>query len=61
MAVLNYAKYLAVTDGTMEADEMIFIQILLSAKSSEKKEDFLEKLSTIGLDVKSNRYIAKYL
>ena len=49
------------TDGTMEADEMIFIQILLSAKSSEKKEDFLEKLSTIGLDVKSNRYIAKYL
>ncbi len=61
MAVLNYAKYLAVTDGTMGADEMILVQVLLSAKSSGKKEDFLEKLSTVGLDIKSNRYIKKYL
>ena len=61
MAILNYAKYLAVTDGTMETDEMIFVQVLLSAKSSGKKEDFLEKLSVVGLDVKSNRYIKKYL
>ena len=61
MAVLNYAKYLAVTDGTMGADEMILVQVLLSAKSFGKKEDFLEKLSTVGLDVKSNRYIKKYL
>ena len=61
MAVLNYAKYLAVTDGTMGADEMILVQVLLSAKSSAKKEDFLEKLSTVGLDIKSNRYIKKYL
>lgn len=61
MAILNYAKYLAVTDGTMETDEMIFIQVLLSAKSFGKKEDFLEKLSVVGLDIKSNRYIKKYL
>ena len=61
MAVLNYAKYLAVTDGTMGADEMILVQDLLSANSSGKKEDFLEKLSTVGLDIKSNRYIKKYL
>lgn len=61
MAVLNYAKYLAVTDGTMGADEMILVQVLLSAKSFGKKEDFLEKLSTVGLDIKSNRYIKKYL
>lgn len=60
-ALLNYAKYLAATDATIEPDEMLLLQILLSAKASGKKEELLEIFTTIGFDIKSDKYIAKYL
>lgn len=60
-AILSYAKYLAVTDGTIEPEEMLLVQILLCAKSAGKKEKFLEILSSFDYDIKADKYIAKYL
>lgn len=60
-ALLNYTKYLAATDRTIEPDEMLLIQIILSAKASGKKEELLEALTSIGFDIKSDKYLTKYL
>lgn len=59
--LLNYAKYLTATDGTIEPDEILLLQILLSAKASGKKEELLEALTSIDFDIKSDKYLAKYL
>lgn len=61
MAILNYAKYLAVTGGTIEPDEMLLLQILLCAKAVGKREKFLEILSSIEFDMESDKYLVKYL
>ena len=60
-AILNYAKYLAVTGGTIEPDELLLLQILLCAKAAGKGEKFLEILSSMEFDMESDRYLAKYL
>lgn len=60
-ALLNYAKYLAATDRTIEPDEMLLLQIMLSAKASGKQEELLDIFTSIGYDIKSDKYIAKYL
>lgn len=60
-AVLNYAGYLAVTGGTIEPDEMLLLQILLCAKGTDKKEKFMEILSSMDFDMKVDKYLAKYL
>lgn len=60
-ALLNYAKYLAATDRTIEPDEMLLLQILLSAKASGKKEELLEALTSLDFDIKSDKYLTKYL
>ena len=59
--LLNYAKYLAATDRTIEPDEMLLLQILLSAKASGKKEELLEAFASIDFDIKSDKYLAKYI
>lgn len=60
-AILYYAKYLAVTGGTIEPDELLLQQILLCAKAAGKGEKFLEILSSMEFDMESDRYLAKYL
>lgn len=60
-AILHYAKYLAVTGGTIEPDELLLQQILLCAKASGKGEKFLEILSSMAFDMESDQYLAKYL
>lgn len=60
-AILYYAKYLAVTGGTIEPDELLLLQILLSAKAAGKGEKFLEILSSMEFDMESDQYLAKYL
>lgn len=60
-AILHYAKYLAVTGGTIEPDELLLVQILLCAKAVGKGEKFLEILSAMEFDMKSDKYLAKYL
>jgi hypothetical protein len=60
-ALLNYAKYLAATDRTIEPDEMLLLQILLSAKASGKQEELLDIFTSFGFDIKSDKYLKKYL
>ncbi len=59
--LLNYAKYLAATDRTIEPNEMLLLQILLSAKALGKQEELLDIFTSIGFDIKSDKYLAKYL
>ena len=60
-ALLNYVKYLAATDRTIEPDEMLLLQILLSAKASGKQEELLDIFTSFGFDIKSDKYLKKYL
>ena len=59
--LLNYTRYLTATDSTIEPNEMLLLQILMSAKASGKKEELLDVLSSISFDIKSDKYMGKYL
>ncbi len=60
-ALLNFTKYLVATDGMIEPNEMLLVQIVLSAKANGKKEELLEIFSSIGFDIKLDKYMTKYL
>lgn len=60
-AILNYAKYMAITNENLQSDGMILTQIVLNAKSAGKKEELLETLSSIEINPKVNERISKYL
>ncbi|MDL2257545.1 hypothetical protein LJC42_00100 [Eubacteriales bacterium OttesenSCG-928-K08] len=60
-AMLNYAKYMAVTDSSLKDDTQTLTQIVLHALSSGKKDRLLEALSSMGIDTEENKKISRYL
>ena len=60
-AMLNYAKYLAVTNSTLKDDDQVLLQVVLHALSSGKKEKLLEVLSSNGIDIERHKDITRYL
>lgn len=60
-ALLNYSKFLAMTDRTIESSMMLRVQIAVYAKTTGKVDKFAELFSAIGIDVKENRDLSKYM
>ena len=60
-ALLEYARYLAVTESGIEPGGMVLTQILLSAGALGKKRELLEFLLSGGFDIKADESITRYL
>lgn len=61
IALLNYAKYMAITNSSLKDDTQILLQITLHALSSARKELLLEKLSSMGINIEENKELTRYL
>ena len=61
VAMLNYARYMAINNSTLKDDDQVLLQVVLNALSSGKKEKLLEVLSSNGIDIQNNEDIARYL
>ena len=60
-ALLEYARYLAVTESGIEPGGMVLTQILLSAGALGKKRELLDFLLSGGFDIKADESITRYL
>ena len=60
-ALLNYSKFLAVTNRTIESSMMLWLQIAVYAKTTGKAEELTEVFSAMGIDTKENRDLSKYM
>lgn len=60
-ALLNYSKFLAMTNRTIETSMMLRLQIAVYAKTTGKVEEFTEVFSAMGIDTKENRDLSKYM
>lgn len=60
-ALLNYSKFLTMTNRTIESSMMLRLQIAVYAKSMGKSEELTEVFSAMGIDTKGNRDLSKYI
>ena len=60
-AMLNYANYMAITDSMLKDDNQILTQLALYALSSGKKDQLLEALSSMSIDIEENKQVSRYL
>ena len=60
-ALLNYSKFLAMMNETIESSIMLRLQISAYAKTTGKTDAFIEAFTAMGIDVKENKELSKYM
>lgn len=61
VSMLNYAKYIVATNQNLKQNDTLLLQIGLHAISHREKDEFAERLSAEGVDLKKISELSRYL